>query len=136
MFKSRILAPGDFYFLPDRGVPQGNILSSILSNIYLNELDFFMEGLMKKYRKGEYPTTNKEYHKLTILSKYEKTLDPRLQQNIKRYRKKKLFNQGIKPYLHDGNYIRVCYIRYVDDILIGVRGPKHIVEKIKDEFQK
>jgi uncharacterized membrane protein YgaE (UPF0421/DUF939 family) len=135
MFKARILTPENFHFLPDRGVPQTNILSSILNNIYLNELDKFMEQLVKKYKKGSNPTINTEYTKLIKLSKYERTLNSLLQDNIRRYRRKKLFNQGIKPYLHDGNYIRVRYIRHVNYILIGVRGPKFIAEKIKNEFQ-
>lgn len=135
MFKARILAPEGFFFLPDRGVPRDNVLSSILSNIYFNELDKFMEQFIKKYNKGDKPILNPEYTKLINLSKYEKTLDSILQNNIRRYRRKKLFNKGVKPFLHDGNYIRVRYIRYVDDILIGVRGPKFVVEKIKNEFQ-
>ena len=48
---------------------------------------------------------------------------------------KKLFNKGVKPYFHDGNYIIIRYIRYINDILIGFRGPKIIASKIKNEFQ-
>lgn len=135
MFKARILSPEGFYFLPDKGIPQGNVLSPFLSNVYLHELDKFMEGIKKKYDKGSYPTVNKDYQKLIKLSKYERSLDSLLQENIRRYRRKTLFNRGIKPYLHDGNYIRVRYIRYVDDILIGVRGPKKVAMKIKTEMQ-
>lgn len=135
MFKIRILAPKNFYFRSDCKIPRSNILSPILSKIYLNELDKFMKQIVKKYKKGFNPTINMKYFKLINLSKYERTLNSFLQQNIKRYRRKKLFNQGIKPYLHDNNYIRVRYIRYIEDILIGVRGPKQIVKKIKSEFQ-
>lgn len=135
MFKARILAPENFYFLPDKGVPQGNVLSPFLSNVYLHELDKFMEELIRKYKKGSHPTINKEYYKLIKLSKFERSLDSILQQNIRRYRRKSLFNQGVKPYLHDGNYIRVRYIRYVDDILVGVRGPKKVAAKVKTEMQ-
>ena len=92
-----------------------------------------MEKIISKYKKGCYPTKNKEYYKQINLSKYERTLNSVTQDNIRRYRRKKLFNKGIKPYLHDGNFIRVRYIRFVDDLLIGIRGPKIIAEKILSE---
>jgi group II intron reverse transcriptase/maturase len=133
MFNCRVLAPEKFYFKSNKGIPQGNVLSPLLCNIYLHELDLFMGNLKKKYDKGSYPTRNKEYFKRLELTKYERTLTNEMQNNRMRAKRRQLFNQGIKPYLHDGNYIRVRYVRYVDDILIGVRGPKVIAEKIKDE---
>ena len=134
MFNCKILAPEKFYFKNNKGVPQGNILSPLLCNIYLHELDLFMKELTKKYRKGSNPTLNDTYYKKLELTKYERTLSNEMQENRRRSKRRQLFNQGIKPYLHDGNYIRVRYIRYADDILIGVRGPKLIAEKIKKEL--
>lgn len=134
MFNCRILTPENFYLKSVKGVPQGNVLSPLLCNIYLHELDVFMVNLTKKYHKGTFPTKNKEYFKKLELSKYERTLTNEIQNNFKRSRRRQLFNKGIKPYLHDGNYIRVRYIRYADDILIGVRGPKIVAEKIKNEM--
>lgn len=93
-----------------------------------------MVELTKKYKKGLSPTVNKEYSKFMNFSKYERSLNSLLQNNIKRYRKKKFFNKGIKPFFHDGNFICVKYLRYVDDILIGVRSPKEVVHKIKDKL--
>jgi retron-type reverse transcriptase len=133
MFNCKILALENFYFKNDKGVPQGNVLSPLLCNIYLHELDLFMEELVKKYKKGSNPTPNDEYYKRLELTKYERTLSNEIQENRMQSKRRQLFNQGIKPYLHDGNFIRVRYIRYADDILIGVRGPKVIVEKIKNE---
>ena len=134
MFKCRILAPDGFYFKNNRGVPQGNVLSPLLFNVYLHELDVFMTNLAKKYYKGKFPALNPEYHKKLELSKYERTLANEIQDSIKRSRRRQLFNKGIKPYLHDGNYIRMRYLRYADAILIGIRGPKLVAEKIKMEM--
>ena len=135
MFNCKILAPENFYFKNENGVPQGNVLSPLLCNIYLHELDLFVEELVKKYKKGSHPTPNGNYYKKLELTKYERTLSNEIQENRKRSKRRQLFNQGIKPYLHDGNYIRVRYVRYADDILIGVRGPKLVAEKIKDEVR-
>lgn len=34
--------------VPELGVPQGSLVSPILSNIYLHEFDVFMEDLIEK----------------------------------------------------------------------------------------
>ena len=42
------------------GVPQGNPLSPLLANVYLNELDYFMNRLKKEVDKGSPGETTKE----------------------------------------------------------------------------
>ncbi|MGW9019233.1 reverse transcriptase/maturase family protein, partial [Priestia megaterium] len=46
------------------GVPQGGIISPILSNIYLNELDKFIEEFQDKFNKGKRKVENPVYKKL------------------------------------------------------------------------
>jgi len=133
MFNYRILSSENFYFKSNKRVFQENVLSPLLCNVYLHELDLFMQNLKKKYDKGSSPTKNDKFFKKLDLNKYEKALSYGLQNCQVRSKRKNLFNKGIKPYLHDENFIRVRYIRYTEDFLIGVRGPKFIAEKIKNE---
>jgi hypothetical protein len=129
MFNAHILVPKKFYFFPAL-----NILSPILSNIYFNELDKFINQLIKNYKKNKFPNHNKEYFKLLTLSKYEKTFNSIIQKNIRRYRRKKLLNKDVKAFLH-ANDIKIKYVRYLNNILIGIRGSKKIAEQIKKKFQ-
>lgn len=43
------------------GTPQGGIISPILSNIYLNELDKFMKIYKQQFDKGSTRKTNRDY---------------------------------------------------------------------------
>ena len=68
MFKAEIFIMGanekqSQIFQEKIGVPQGNILSPILSNIFFTTLDNFINQLIKKYRKGERASINQEYIK-------------------------------------------------------------------------
>ncbi|MGF2747541.1 group II intron reverse transcriptase/maturase, partial [Bacillus cereus] len=46
------------------GAPQGGIISPILSNIYLNELDVYMKKYQDRFESGKKRQINKEYSNL------------------------------------------------------------------------
>jgi retron-type reverse transcriptase len=73
------------------GVPQGNILSPILSNIFLTTLDNFIEQLIKKYLKGKQASVNPKYVKESKIT--EKKLKNILEKNFKPQLIKRMVNQ-------------------------------------------
>lgn len=62
MFNVKILSGGELLSFSD-GVFQGNILSSLFSNIYFSKLDEFVEIFIIKYSKGEKFIRNNKYIK-------------------------------------------------------------------------
>jgi Reverse transcriptase (RNA-dependent DNA polymerase) len=107
--------------MPEVGTPQGGIISPLLSNIYLHELDIFMEKLAEKYQEHIKPTQRKKNSvakKILISSKKSK------------------INSTILEYHHEYPEYRNCkYIRYADDFLVGVLGPREMAIEIRQKIE-
>ncbi|HVU69965.1 MAG TPA: reverse transcriptase domain-containing protein, partial [Ktedonobacteraceae bacterium] len=112
------------------GTPQGGIVSPILANIYLHELDEYVEQLQKELEKGELRRPNPAYRKLQKRRQYlAKTgkIDTREYRDLG-VQMRKL--PSLDP--QDPNFVRVKFVRYADDWLIGVTGPHQLAEDIKE----
>jgi group II intron reverse transcriptase/maturase len=112
------------------GVPQGGIVSPILSNILLDKLDKYVETvLLPKYTKGVRRNNNEYYRLMKQAAKQRKCGNTRAAKQLKR-QAQKLPTQD----LNDPNYRRLKYVRYADDFLLGFIGPKEEAEEIKQHI--
>lgn len=124
------------------GIPQGGIISPILANIYLHELDEFMQHYKDKFDKGDKRGRNKEYRKYAArIGRAKKKLqqsdmdDNTREQIIRQIRRDKKMLLSVPnrdPY--DKTYRRLQYIRYADDFLVGIIGSKQDAEDVKQDM--
>jgi group II intron reverse transcriptase/maturase len=115
------------------GVPQGGVVSPVLSNIYLHKLDEFVEEeLIPRYTRGERREKNPEYRRVNGRRQHA-----RKQGNRARAREA-LRQMRALPYGDpmDPGYRRLFYCRYADDVLLGFIGPKAEAEQIKAELAR
>lgn len=113
------------------GTPQGGIVSPLLANIVLNELDAYVEDeLIPKYTKGKKRKANPEYERLSAKARRAKKNGNWKTANALRREYTKLPSKMS----HDGNFRRLWYVRYADDTLFGLIGTKAEAEAIKEEF--
>lgn len=110
------------------GVPQGAIVSPILSNILLNKLDKWGETeLLPRYTKGNRSKVNQEYKNL--LNGVQR---PRRKGNSEQAEALRKQAQTLpSQQMDDPDYRRLKYVRYADDFLLGFIGPKSEAEEIK-----
>lgn len=96
-------------------IPQGSILSPLLSNIYLNELDQFIVKLCEQYQ-GNPGDRNPEATRSGNKSLYYKLRIPSRIPNEVGYRNCK-------------------FVRYADDFVIAILGPREMAIEIRDKVK-
>lgn len=120
------------------GVSQDNPISPILANIYLNELDYFIESLKKKLNKSNAsPKFKLEFTKAVGGPVPEFSVAKvKSKRHLYREKVKLALKSGIKKNVKiDGSrskyaYYKIFYVRYADDYLIGIKGPKFLAVEI------
>lgn len=115
------------------GTPQGGVVSPILANIYLNEMDHYIEQvLIPEYTRGEKRQRSATYRHYEYKKGHAKRNNDRKAYKAwdKRLRKTPVLDT------QDPNYRRLRYVRYADDSILAFAGPRHEAEEIKQRLKE
>ncbi|MBV7334626.1 reverse transcriptase/maturase family protein [Chloroflexi bacterium TSY] len=95
------------------GVPQGGIASPVLSNIYLHELDTFVEEeLVPRYSRGKHRGPNRAYQRLSY--RIKRTRQEGNQQLTKQLEQQRRQLPSLDT--QDPDFRRLKYVRYCDAV--------------------
>lgn len=123
--KAKVFQKENLTYIPEVGTPQGGILSPLLSNIYLNELDRFMEKLCQEYQGNVLPRNSCVRWKNPIANRL-----------LRSGLKSKYYSLRIPSRIPNEIGYRNCkYVRYADDFLIGILGPRNIAVEVRDRVK-
>lgn len=124
------------------GAAQGSVISPILANIYMNELDKFMADYKGRFDTGKNRAYNAEYarrkqrwhcYKQTTEKNWERYTEEEKKVRTDEIQRRFLAWSSM-PSMEpmDRQYRRIQYCRYADDFLIGVIGSKKDAEQVRE----
>lgn len=125
------------------GTPQGGVVSPILANIYLHELDEYVADLKTKFDRGRRRAENPCYGRLTR-GIYKRRLRVDRLRAAGRTAEADAVVQEIRAMEaerstmpatdgHDPNFRRLLYCRYADDFVIGIIGSKEDARQVMQQ---
>jgi group II intron reverse transcriptase/maturase len=110
------------------GVPQGGVVSPVLSNIYLDRMDIFAETvLIPEYTRGQARVRNPAYRRAESAVRRARRRGDRAA--VRELRQQLRSMPSMDP--RDPGCRRLRYARYAGDALLGFTGPKAEAEEIK-----
>lgn len=115
------------------GAPQGGVVSPILSLIYLDRLDQFVETiLLPAHNRGDRRKPSPPYMALLNAAR-NKRIAGALEE-ARALRKQAQTMPSRDP--NDAHFRRLWYVRYADDWLLGFSGPREEAEAIKERLNE
>ena len=119
------------------GTPQGGIISPLLSNIYLHELDKYVMKLKEEFDTPgkspitpEYRTLQNETHRLSY--HINRTTGEERERLLNEYKEKR--SQLLKTPCTAQTTKKIKYVRYADDFILGVKGSREDCQWIKSRL--
>ncbi|MCW7552948.1 reverse transcriptase domain-containing protein [Endozoicomonas gorgoniicola] len=136
------------YFQTKIGTPQGAIVSPVLGNIYLHEFDCKVEEWIANTKKLK--TANKVTHEYELINSRARQLSDRvdrlvglgkLERGSQEHKAmvskvRAMREQQRKTKYYDDAYRAIKYVRYADDWLLGIYGPKEMAKDIKKQAEE
>lgn len=115
------------------GTPHGGVLSPLLANIYLHELDEYVEThLLPAWNTGKARRMNSAYRAVVFQRRQAKKRGDIAAFNRCTATMRQLPSQD----MHDPAYRRLKYVRYADDFLLGYVGTKAEAQVVLNDIER
>jgi len=113
-----------------KGVLQSSILSPLLGNIVLHELDKYMLQLKDTYSQGKARRVNPEHRRFEyLINKAECSV-------MKRRLRREMWKVKYSRDPMDPLFRRLSYVRHADNFIIGIIGPLSEVKELQEQISK
>lgn len=113
------------------GVPQGGIISPVLTNIYLHRFDEYMEQLQQFYKTpNRQQKINSTYRRYSdLIHQARQKGDKITLKHLVKVRRQLPVRDPLDP------FIRLNYIRYADDFIVAIIGSKATALEVKQKIR-